>query len=294
MKLLLLLLLASNSNALDVKPASGGSGASLTGTNSFSGVNSFAAATTVSTITVTGEAILKTGSLTEPSLYFAGDSNTGMYWGEDNDLRFASNGVRIFGFNGGNKVQFFSSNSRTSPSLVSIADADTGIGATDDVLSLMAGNRNGFSVQVNTDRGVAGAGFGAGGVIRAQLEVRRQFGPLEYAIGLSSSDTSMPWGVQNNGHVVSSGTMPTIACDAGTGSFLAGVDSNDMRGVIVAGAAATNCTLTFANPGSKTVICIYQNKTSLVPVRESAASTTASTVAGTTISGDSISYMCGW
>lgn len=92
------------------------------------------------------------------------------------------------------------------------------------------------------------------------------------------------------GIITSSTTSPTITCSAGTGILEA--QSTSHSGTFAAGAAATSCTITFTQTWPKTPNCTVTDDTSLVPIRVSARSTSAITIAGTTISGDTITYIC--
>lgn len=92
------------------------------------------------------------------------------------------------------------------------------------------------------------------------------------------------------GIVTSSTPIPSISCSAGTGVMAASATSS--QGSFVAGTAATSCTVTFVKAFPRTPVCIVGEGTSLVTTRVSAVSATAFTAAGTTISGDTIYYLC--
>lgn len=92
------------------------------------------------------------------------------------------------------------------------------------------------------------------------------------------------------GYITSSSTIPSIACNAGTPTIES--SSTNQAGTFVSGTAAANCTITFSTSWPKTPHCVVTDDSSLVAIRVSARSTTAITIAGTTISGDTISYFC--
>lgn len=124
------------------------------------------------------------------------------------------------------------------------------------------------------------------------LDVLSNAAPTGYAVQVSSqSNSDILFGVMGNGVIVSSSAIPTIACDAGTGALATYANNN--WGAFTAGAAATNCTVTFSGDGwPNNASCVISERTSLVAARVSAQSKTAFTVAGTTISGDVIAYHC--
>ena len=115
-------------------------------------------------------------------------------------------------------------------------------------------------------------------------------GPTGYAIRYSSANSGVAFGVRGDGLFVSSTAIPSVACDAGAPTIAS--NSTNQFGSIVAGAAATNCTITFSTTWPSTPVCLVTEGTSLISTRVSAISTTAFTVAGTTIGGDTIYYHC--
>ncbi len=125
----------------------------------------------------------------------------------------------------------------------------------------------------------------------ALLEVLSNVAPTEYALSVSSQNdvTSSVFGVTGGGHVVSSGTTPGIACNAGTPIFHA--DSNDMSGQFAGGAASINCTVTFVREFSKKPRCWCNNETTTLVVR--AVTTTTTLVCHSSLIGtDTLTYGC--
>ena len=126
---------------------------------------------------------------------------------------------------------------------------------------------------------------GASGVL-----ISGAIAPTSYLLTLSSANAVTMFGVTGGGHVVSSGTTPSISCNAGTGAMLA--DSNDGSGRFVAGAAAANCTITFVNAWSKKPSCVCNDESAIVVVQAIATTTTLKCSVAISMSGDTINYLC--
>lgn len=114
--------------------------------------------------------------------------------------------------------------------------------------------------------------------------------PLGYAVQVSSPNGNVIFGITGGGHVVSSGTIPSIVCDAGTGLMEAG--SNDMSGAFTAGAAATTCTITLSTVATKRFKCFTNDRTTITTIR--ALTSTTDIVFDSTgpFGGDVIDYGC--
>lgn len=108
-------------------------------------------------------------------------------------------------------------------------------------------------------------------------------GALSIAVGANAKLSS--------GLFLSSTSAPTITCNAGTGVIVS--TSTNQWGVFTAGSGAANCTITFntANPWPKVPVCLYDDETSLIPVKVTETLQTV-TFTATTISNDVISYIC--
>lgn len=115
-----------------------------------------------------------------------------------------------------------------------------------------------------------------------------QVGISSFIIG--STFTVIGSSAQIYGVLTSSTPSPTFSCNAGTPTPETTVTNT--AGTFTAGSAAANCTVTFSQAWKTTPHCVVTDDTSLVPIRVSARSTTAITIAGTTISSDVISYFC--
>ena len=78
--------------------------------------------------------------------------------------------------------------------------------------------------------------------------------PADYQLNISSVTGVTTFGVQYSGHVISSGTTPTVAT-CGTGS--PSVVGTDMAGIITTGGGSpTACTLNFVTPYANTPVCV--------------------------------------
>ena len=116
--------------------------------------------------------------------------------------------------------------------------------------------------------------------------------PTTYVLAVSSqNDTTLIIGLRGDGVIVSSGPAPTIACNAGTG--VVQINSNNNHGEFVAGAAAANCTLTFANAWPSKPRCWCNNETTTDLARAVPTTTTIQCVsADGNFGGETIQYGC--
>lgn len=115
--------------------------------------------------------------------------------------------------------------------------------------------------------------------------------PTGYILAVSSQNdvTASVFGVTGGGHVVSSGTTPTIACNAGTGIMAA--DSNDMSGQFTGGSTSVDCTVTFVRTFSKKPRCWCNNETTTQAIRAVTTTTTIQCLSAA-IGTDTITYGC--
>lgn len=129
----------------------------------------------------------------------------------------------------------------------------------------------------------------------AELEVLMTGAPSSttYVMAVSSASDVLAsvFGVTAGGHVVSSGTIPGIACNAGTPVIQA--DSSDMAGYFLAGVAAVNCTVTFQSAWAKKPSC-FAATNAATPIALSVAPTTTALVITSlgALTGDTINYFC--
>ena len=167
-------------------------------------------------------------------------------------------------------------------------DIKTGFGAGD--ILLRPQNNDGFRVSVIT--GITASSsmtvISAGGIlIRQSLSSTP---PSNFIVNLSSANQSMVFGVQNSGHVISSGTVPTM----GTCGTSPSVDGTDLEGVITVGSGVvTSCTINFASPYARAPVCVCSDNSTTVSCSNGTISTTAYTInTSATLGGGLLSYIC--
>lgn len=113
--------------------------------------------------------------------------------------------------------------------------------------------------------------------------------PQDFLISVSSANGILIWGVQNNGHVVSSGTTPSLS-SCGTGPAITGTDYS---GNFTGGTAAAGCTLTFNTPFLATPTCVVSERSmSVVNAFAYTPSVTALTVTQTGFGTSTVDYIC--
>ncbi len=161
-------------------------------------------------------------------------------------------------------------NGSTNPTLTM---ADSGSGIT------RLTNNGGILLRSKTSPNTGGIYLGGQGAVTGNVGLGQSDDIFTPTTALSV------WGV-----ITSSTAIPSVACNAGTGTLSA--TSTDQHGTITTGAASVNCTVTFSVAWPKTPVCIVGEGSTLALVRVSAVSTTAFTVAGTALNGDVLYYMC--
>lgn len=99
----------------------------------------------------------------------------------------------------------------------------------------------------------------ATGSCQVQVSSAIATGAYDYLLTVSSAapNSTMALGVQNCGHIISSGTTPT-ASSCGTSPVINGTDNSF---TVSPGATATGCTITFATPFLNNPVCIAQPQT---------------------------------
>ena len=114
----------------------------------------------------------------------------------------------------------------------------------------------------------------------------------DYLLKVSSTSGTMAFGIQNNSHVISSGTVPSVS-SCGTSPSMDG-NSTDFAGTINTGSASpTACTLTFANPFANTPVCVVSDDLQTSEVSVTSRSTTAITMTmSAALSSHTIFYIC--
>lgn len=126
---------------------------------------------------------------------------------------------------------------------------------------------------------------GAGGIL-----VSGAAAPTAYAITFSSANGVVVFGVTGGGHMVSSGTIPSISCNAGSPAMLP--DSNDTSGEFTGGAASANCTVTFVTAWAKKPRCWCQDGTNVLALKATTTTTTLVCTAAVSIGTDAVMYGC--
>lgn len=131
----------------------------------------------------------------------------------------------------------------------------------------------------------------------AEFDVRGTTTPAQYVFATSSGTSAttagtVSFGITQAGHVVSSGTTPSISCTAGTGTM--GAHSTDMAGNFSAGTGATACTVTFVTAHSNLTSCVaLTNAATPVALSITSLSNSAITItAASALTGDTIYYQC--
>ena len=111
----------------------------------------------------------------------------------------------------------------------------------------------------------------------------------DFLLNVSSANGTVVLGVQNSGHIVSSGTVPSVSsCGTGTPSVV----GTDLAGIITTGTGSpTACTLTFASPyQTNAPVCVCSPNAG-VSCGVTSASTTAVTFT-LSVTETGINYIC--
>lgn len=112
----------------------------------------------------------------------------------------------------------------------------------------------------------------------------------DFVLTVSSSDGTMMFGVQNNGHVISSGTVIPVLTSCGTGPAVTGTDFSF---TITGGTAAGGCTATFGSPFVSDPTCTVTEQTmSLVNAFTYTHSATAVTITQTGLGTGKVDVHC--
>lgn len=115
--------------------------------------------------------------------------------------------------------------------------------------------------------------------------------PSHFLLTVSSTDATMALGVQNNSHIISSGTAPGAPTSCGTSPS---VDGTDFTGIVtVGGGVVTSCTLPFSYPFNRAPICIVSTNSTAVTADVSSINSSAVTFGfSATLGGGSLWYIC--
>jgi hypothetical protein len=148
-------------------------------------------------------------------------------------------------------------------------------------LSITYGTQGSTLTLINsTSANTLNVSTSATGVSQLQVVDTVAVAPSDYLLSVSSASGTMALGIQNDGHIVSSGTVPTVANNA-CGSTSQGVvdgNSTDFAGFVTAGTVSpASCAITFAYPFSNKPICVIADNSTAVTADISAVSTTGFT-----------------
>jgi len=115
--------------------------------------------------------------------------------------------------------------------------------------------------------------------------------PSDYILTIASPTAATPliWGVNLAGHVVSSGTTPTVSSCGTTPTISTG--STDTNGRVTWTGVATTCTVTFGTPFAATPFCIVNSTGPAVGVTQPPAAT-GPVFNFSTITGGTLTYHC--
>lgn len=168
--------------------------------------------------------------------------------------------------------------------LVIAGSAFIGIGSTGTTsaqLNVVSGNNNNANILAlsTSSTGLA--------VMTVSTAIARA--PSDFILTVASPTTgTMLLGVQLSGHIVSSGTTPTLSTCGTTPTLYSG--GTDVSGAFTWTGGSTGCTLTFGQAHQVAPFCIAQSTAPLVGV--SPPSTTAVTFNWSFLSGSTVTYHC--
>jgi fibronectin-binding autotransporter adhesin len=112
----------------------------------------------------------------------------------------------------------------------------------------------------------------------------------DFLLGVSSANATLLVGIENNSHLISSGTVPAVSTCGTTPSVV----GSDVAGTItVGGGVVTACTLTFQTAWSAAPTCLVADNSATVTAGITAISASAFTVStSATLGGGLIFYHC--
>lgn len=174
-----------------------------------------------------------------------------------------------------------------------ILGGSVGIGITSPSVKLQADGGNATATYAKftagTTTGVTATDGFSVGVSSAGVAELRQYENLDMTI---YTNNTLRMTVNAAGHLVFSGTAPSITANCGTSPSIAG---NDIVGRITVGTGgtATNCTITFAAAYGTAPVCIVGDETTSLLLTGVSSTTTLSITAGTPLgAADKLVYQC--
>lgn len=114
--------------------------------------------------------------------------------------------------------------------------------------------------------------------------------PTDYLLKISSAIGTPVWGIQNNGHSVSSGTLP-VAGSCGTSPAI-DINSTDEDGRVTWTGAATTCAFTFGVPYTATPFCTANSSGAGFVELTTTANTGLTFTLSASITGGTITWHC--
>lgn len=116
--------------------------------------------------------------------------------------------------------------------------------------------------------------------------------PTDFLLTVSSTSGTLVLGVQNNSHIISSGTTPSMgSCGAAPSGTVIGTDNAGT--ITIGGGVVTSCVLTFAYPWANTPVCVATDNSVTIPGDISALSTTSVTFSfSASLGGGTLYYLC--
>ena len=144
----------------------------------------------------------------------------------------------------------------------------------------------------NTASYIAAFSTSSAGVPLVSISTQPAVLPSDYELSLTSAATPvLTFGIQADGHVVSSGTAPSM----GTCGSSPSVIGTDMQGAItVGGGVVTSCTLNFANAWANAPVCVESDNSVSVTADVQSITQTAITFgfSATLSGGGTVWYHC--
>lgn len=111
----------------------------------------------------------------------------------------------------------------------------------------------------------------------------------DFLLNLSSTSGTLVFGVENNSHVISSGTIPVLSSCGSSPSIL----GSDAAFEVTVGATTSGCTITFGSAYAVAPACVVTDQTtSVVNALGYTISATAISLSKTSMGGDKIDVIC--
>lgn len=156
--------------------------------------------------------------------------------------------------------------------------------------SLTVAGIQGLTVQGATTAPLVTISTATGGVPAVQISSTLAAASSDFSQTISSQTGTLVYGVQYDGHIVSSGTTPSMGTCGSTPS----VNGTDTAGVITVGSGVvTSCTMNFANVWANPPVCVESDNSTAV-TGDITTTTTSSITFGfsATLGGGQVNYIC--